>query len=187
MKRDGRWAAPAVLGFVVAAGCSNPGVESNFNRTSERTALLSTANIAEKSDLTGVTGEATYEGVATINLEAFPATADARLVADFDSQSISGALTNWTDAEPLTHTVRGSAVIFAGAIDMGEGDFTASIAGNVERRPHGALDPDAPPRIFVFDGSVTGAFHDSTDGEAHSHVVGGFSAGTVSGDFVARR
>lgn len=193
-----RWTVSAVALCVAAAGCTSAGVESNFNRVSERTALLSTADLRQASDLSGVTGTATYDGIAAVNLPApsapiiYPATADVRLVADFDNASISGNLTNWTDMMPLSYELRGSAAIFGGVIDPDAGEFTASITGNVERRPIGAYNPLDPPVNYVFDGFADGAFHDSVDGDPHSHVVGRIIApllngGLVTGDYVARR
>ncbi len=187
------------LAPLVLAACSNSGVEANFDRSSQATALTASADLSAPSNLVGVTGQATYDGVALVTLPApgalsYSTSADARLVADFDNQSISGNLTNWTDMFPLTHELRGSAVIFGGAIDPVAGTFDANLAGNLERKPRGVYDASDPPLNYVFNGAVTGTFHDSLAGDPHSHVLGTINAplagpfpGVVTGGIVARQ
>ena len=182
------------------SSCQNSGVENNFDRSGEYTDILSEidrSNPTRLSEHIGGTlqGSATYEGAAAADFGGFSGTADARLVADFDQESIRGRMTDWEDGDPLSHELRGEIVLHSGTFDRPDGEldgtFSAHVTGNIERSPVGLYDPADPPVVVLIDGVAEGAFYNSQSGDIASHMVGtmdAFSgAGHMTGGFVAER
>ena len=208
--------APCValsIAVISVSGCGSSGVESNFDRSEEYTEILSEVDRSNPTDLSEHIGEtlqgsATYEGVAVAtfarfpdsDFESFSGSADARLVADFDDESIRGRMTDWEDGDPLSHELRGEIVLSNGTFDRpgGEldGTFSARVTGNIERSPIALFDPADPPVVVLIDGVAEGAFYNSESGEIASHIVGTMAdefvdpfgnLGTMTGGFVAER
>lgn len=181
--------------LALAVGCSST-QEDNADRADDFTDLVSSANLTAPSDLSGMQGEAVFNGAAVASFGDFGGTGDARITVNFSDRSLSGNLRNWSDLDPTNYEIDGEVVISNGVIQDG-GTFAAQVAGNLERTARGPepQSPDGSPLIKVFAGTAEGAFYDSTSGSTASHVLGEFESvvveGTdqspVSGSFVARR
>lgn len=178
----------AVLTLAIGAGCSS-GVDENFERSEEFTTILSNTDLQAPSDLGGLQGTAVFEGPGVLTVDGFEATADTQLVADFDSATIAGSMTNFTDRDSRRFKLRGDVVIYDGAI-AGSGSFAAQMAGNLERR--GFQDVENSPELTVFSGTASGQLYDGLDGQSGTKAVGAIAGatidgGSVEGSFVVQR
>ena len=210
---------PFVVALTMLAGCGGSGSSTNFERSGERTDILSEADRSAPSDLARhieegtLQGGASYEGVAAAEfirssdpLVAFSGTADARFVADFENQTISGRLTDWQDGSPLTHELQGEITLANGEFNRPEGEldgsFSGLVTGNLERARLAELNPETGrfdffnPEVIIVDGVADGEFYDSQSGEAATHLSGGMTGsyssstelgGVMTGTFAAER
>ncbi|TGN57502.1 hypothetical protein E4L95_13265 [Paracoccus liaowanqingii] len=190
-----RTSSLSAIASVVAllTACTDTGVEKNFSRSEEYTRLMSEADFTETSNLSDLSGMATYQGVAKADFGSFSGTADARITADFSEDKLSGSMTNWVDDDPLNYDLNGKVELSNGSIDPHAGTFATDMFGNIERSPVGMVDPANPPVAVWIAGNAEGSFHNSLDGDHASHVVGVMegetsgAGGVISGDFVAAR
>lgn len=187
LRSMGHFAATiAALGAaLLTSGCASPR-EVNFDRSELFTEIAAGIDGSAPSDVSGMQGRATYNGVAEANFGEFGGTANATLTADFETQTIAGSLTSWKDLDPLNYELRGQVQLSNGAI-ADDGSFTSQMAGNIERieRTVGPTSPD--PVLKVFAGTAEGQIYDSVQGAAASHLAGSFVGTGVSGGFVARQ
>jgi hypothetical protein len=181
----------ALISTVFLSGCGSDAQEANFDRSDLFTEIASEINTNAPSDVSGLQGQATYEGVAIADFGGFGGTADANLAADFKTKTISGSLTSWEDLDPLNYELRGRVELTNGAIED-DGSFSTAVAGNIERTVlRGTTNPENVPLLKVFGGTAEGQIFDSNQGAPASHLIGAFSAtdsdgGNVNGEFVAR-
>ncbi|MDE0589698.1 hypothetical protein OU789_07160 [Halocynthiibacter sp. C4] len=174
-----RYTVIAAFGAVAfISGCSSPGEES-FDRSSEFRDIAAETDLTAPSDISNLQGKATYTGVAVADFGGFSGTADAKLVADFDTQEIEGSLTSWKDLDPINHTLRGQIDLSNGQI-ADDGSFTSQMAGNIERNAAGSTDT---PDLRAFHGSASGQIYDSVNGATASHLNGSFEGVGVNGNF----
>lgn len=194
-----------ILGMGVAAiglsGCEHAGVQDNFDRSEDFTAMTSSIDWSAPSDLTGIGGTATYNGAALatfrdvsdlIEHPKFTGTADVAMAVDFDNQTIAGTMSDWIDGDPRNYNLRGEVVLFDGTVDP-NGTFSTLMSGNLERTAVGA-DSTETPLLVVIGGGTAGALYDSLDGDRASHLAGEMAgitessdgtSGTMTGGFVA--
>ena len=172
----------AALGAaVLTSGCASPR-EINFDRSQLFTEIAAGIDRNAPSNVSGMQGRATYNGVAQADFGGFSGTSDATLTADFETQTIAGSLTSWKDLDPRNYELRGQVLLSNGAIDD-DGSFTSQMAGNIERVER--ANPNPVLRIFA--GTAEGQIYDSVQGAAASHMAGSFVGTGVSGGFVARQ
>jgi hypothetical protein len=181
----------ALISTLILSGCGSDAQEANFDRSDLYTDIAGEINTNAPSDVSGLQGQATYEGAAIADFGGFGGTADANLAADFKTKTISGNLTSWEDLDPLNYELRGGVTLTGGTI-QDDGSFSTVVAGNIERTVvRGTTNPDNVPVLKVFAGTAEGQIFDSNQGAKASHLIGAFSAtdvggGEVSGGFVAR-
>lgn len=152
---------------------------------------------ADPSDVSAMTGTATYTGFGGANfntgdteLASFTGAAEVTLVADFDDDSLSGEMSNWVSSNANSEYLDGSVILSNGVISGGT--ITGDVNGAISRRDR--TYPDARTGVAIDSynliGTFTGGFYDTTDGAA-SHVFGSLDAvfngddGTIDGSFIA--
>lgn len=184
-----RVAVVAALGVVVwTSGCETA-QQKNYDRSNLYTELAAQIDNNAPTDVSGLQGQATYNGAAMADFGGFSGTADARLTADFSEKTINGSLTSWKDLDPENYRLRGQILLSNGAISN-DGSFTAEMAGNIERDTLGPQDFTNPPILKVFEGAAAGQIYDSVGGATASHLKGLFtttSGNIVNGSFIAGR
>lgn len=204
------------LACLALTACENAASERSFDRFDTYSEVLSTAATRDVADLSGLSGTATYEGIAVARFPAevdppptdpsdpdsapdartFIADADVALVADFTGGTLSGEMTGWTPEDAGNFSMRGLVRVSDGRI-LPDGTFDALVTGSVERRMTARriqelADSDEEfdlPQNFLIGivAEATGIFHDSVDGQSASHIVGSVEGSNMSGSFVARR
>lgn len=178
-------AAAMLLAVLTLAACGSGG--DSFARSETYTSIYS--EIGDATIAVPGSGSATYDGVAQADFGAFGGTADATLTANFDTATMSGSFTDWSDLSPETHSLQGELILVNGDI-LADGSFSGEVYGNIERNPLGP-NGTTPNFVDVYAGIGTGQLYDNADGDVAQIVDGGFSAigtsSSVSGSFVARQ
>lgn len=204
------------LACLALTACENAASERSFERFDTFSEILSTAATRDVADLSGLSGTATYRGVASATFPAevdpppedptdpdsapdarrYSADADVQLVADFTGGTLSGEMTGWTPEDANNFSMRGLVRISDGRIAP-DGTFDALITGSVERRmtarriqelANSDEEFDLPQNFLVgIVANATGTIHDSVTGQRASHIIGSVEGSSMSGSFVARR
>jgi hypothetical protein len=174
--------------FTSACSTASENRDDNFERSELFTDISSQTDFGAPSDVSGISGSVTYNGVAFADFGEFRGTADATVNADFDTNDISGSMTSWTDTDSDNYELRGQVRLSNGTI-FDDGSFTSAMAGNIERyqRGSGSVTVDD---LIVFDGAAGGQFFNSLDGSVAGSLTGAFtgvteSDGVVTGEFIA--
>lgn len=190
----------SIIAATSLSSCGHTGVEENFSRSEDFARITSRTDFSAPSDLALAVGQATYTGVALASFDngsltsndSFTATADVKIIADFDHDTMNGTLTDWTDGDPRNFNLRGEIFLFDGSI-MDTGIFTTQMIGNIERTAAGS-DLNETPLLLVISGQATGGFYDSLSADEASRVIGDLFGttdsttgviGTLNGGFIA--
>lgn len=181
---------PFLLCAALATGACTSGRQENLDRADLFTDIGTQTNRSAPSNVAGQTGQAVYTGAAFADFGAFTGTADASFTADFDTNVLSGQMTDWVDGDALNFTQNGRVTVSGTIAD--DGSFAGQMSGNIQRVGIGPISRSNPPDNYIFQGSSSGQFYDGINGAPAHTLQGGFqtAAGgsfSVDGDFIASR